>query len=192
MLEELRSNARLRLGVLVALALVIAALLLDAQAALRTGRMAAARQQAQLARFSATARDSVWLERARAAHTLRERLDAGLWSATDAGVAEASFVDWMNRQLADAKVGSPSVLSAIPAMGRVDMPGLPDRTRLLRLNVSFEFVPGVAEQVLDRLSASGRFLVVEGLSVRRQPVPRVELTISSVARLTAAAEEKKP
>jgi hypothetical protein len=191
-LDELKSNARLRIGLVIAFGLVVVTQLLDAQAALRAKRMQATRLQTQLSQLSVSAQDSAWLERAKAAHALRERLDAGLWRASDVGVAEASFVDWMNRQLGEAKAGGPSVLSAIPAGARVDLPTMPAGTRLLRLNVRFDFVPGAAEKMLDRLASSGRFLVVEGLSVRRQPVPKVELTVSSVAHLTNAAGERKP
>jgi len=69
-------------------------------------------------------------------------------------------------------------------------PTLPDGTALMRLSVSYEFAPGVVERVLDRLAQTNRYLVVESLTVRRRPLARVEMVVSSLARPSAAAEQK--
>lgn len=188
MLDELRSNTRLRGGLAIAAALLAVTLLLDAQVALRDKRAALARQKASLAEMAQQAERGVWLERADAAQAARKRLESGLPAAPDAGVAEADFVDWMNRQLKQAGVGQANVVSAIPAGVRSGLPAVPDGTVYLRLNVSFEFVPGIIERLLEQLYGTGRFIVVEGLSLRRRPTQRLELIVSTVARIEGAGE----
>jgi phage tail protein X len=197
MFDELRTNARLRLGIAAAVALVAVSLLLDARAALRAKAAAVAREQARVAGIAARSNDTVWMERAQAARALRDDLESRLWHAASAGAAEAAFVDWMNRQLLDAKATVTNVVSAVApgaaAPGAAPTgPVLPEGTMLLRLNVAFAFAPGTLERVLDRILAGDRYTVVESVVVKQRPVPRVELIVSSVARVSAPAGERKP
>lgn len=198
MFEELRSNARLRLGIAAAVALLAISLLLDAQAVLRAKATAVAHEQARVAAIGARSDDTVWIERAQAARSLRSDLESRLWQAASAGAAEAAFVDWMNRQLVDAKATVTNVVSAVApgaaAPGAAATgPVLPEGTLLLRLNVAFAFAPGTLERVLDTILGSDRYMVVESVTVRQRPVPRVELIVASVARVAApAAEDRKP
>jgi hypothetical protein len=196
MLDELRTNARLRAGIAAAVALVAASLLLDARAALNAKAATVAREQARVAAIAARANDTVWMERAQAARSLRDDLDARLWHAASTGAAEAAFVDWMNRCLIDAKATVTNVVSAVApgaaAPGTSPTgPALPEGTVLLRLNVAFAFAPGTLERVLDKIVGGDRYAVVESITVKQRPVPRVEMIVSSVARVSTPTGDRK-
>jgi hypothetical protein len=191
MFEQLRGNARLRAGIALAIVLVLVTLLLDAQAAIDDRRRAVAREQARLQSMSRDVDGPLWLQRAAAARQLREQVQAALWQAGSAGAAEAAFVDWINRELAQANITNANVVSAsVPAgpLGGAARPaaGLPEGHLLMRVNAGFAHSPGVLERVLERLLAGERMVTVESVSVRQRPVPRVELVIASVARIGAA------
>lgn len=195
MFDELRSNARLRAGLAVVAALVAIALLLDAQAALRARSVQVAGEQARLLAVEQGAAEQVWLERAEQAAQARAGIEARLWRAPSAGAAEAAFVDWVNRELAAAQATVTNVVSAtVPASGAAAGAAapLPDGLHLLRLNVAFAFAPGALERVLERLLAEDRLVVVESLSVRQRPVPRVQLVLTSVAQIGEARAGAKP
>jgi hypothetical protein len=196
MFDELKTNPRLRAGIAAAAALVIVSLLLDARAALRAKAATVAREQVRLETVAAHAHDAVWIERAEAARAARAELEARLWRASSAGAAEAAFVDWMNRELGEAKATVTSVVSAVapggPAPGSASGLVLPEGILLLRLNVAFSFAPGTLERVLDRILGGGRYVVVDSVTVRQRPLPRVELVVTSVARIDAPARGDKP
>ncbi|HXF45980.1 MAG TPA: hypothetical protein VNK91_07660 [Burkholderiaceae bacterium] len=196
MLDELRTNARLRWGIAAAVALVAVSVLLDARAALRAKAAAVAREQARVAAIAARANDTVWMERAHAARSLRADLESRLWHAASAGAAEAAFVDWMNRQLVDAKASVTNVVSAVApgtaAPGAAPTgPALPEGMLVLRLNVAFAFVPGTLERVLDKILGGDRYAVVESITVRQRPVPRVDMIVASVARVSTPTGDRK-
>lgn len=197
MFEELKGNARLRAGIAAALALVFVSLLLDAQGALRAKSATVARERARLETTAAQARDAVWMDRAQAARAARSELESRLWRASSTGEAEAAFVDWMNRELADAKATVTNVVSAVAPGGAAPGtsaggPLLPEGMLLLRLNVAFAFVPGALERVLDRILGSERYVVVESLTVKQRPLPRVEMVVTSVARIALPRQGDKP
>ena len=195
MFEELRANPRLRMGLALALALVLFVVLNDWRAATGERARAVGREQARLEATAERARDTAWTQRAQEARAARVQFEASLWQAGSVGAAEALFVDWMNREMGAAKVNNLNEIAAsLPggnAPGQVTSgPTLPDGTALMRLSVSYEFAPGVVERVLDRLAQTNRYLVVESLTVRRRPLARVEMVVSSLARPSAAAEQK--
>lgn len=199
MFEELRANPRLRMGLALALALVLVVVLNDWRVAIGERGRAVGREQARLEATAERARDTAWSQRAQEARAAREKFEASLWQAGSVGAAEAMFVDWMNREMGAAKVNNLNVIAAslpggnTPGQAAIG-PTLPAGTALMRLSVSFEFAPGVVERVLDRLAQTDRYLVVEGLTVRRRPLARVEMVVSSLARpiaeKSAAAEQK--
>jgi hypothetical protein len=191
MLDELKSNSRLRIGLAVAAGLVVITLLLDAQAALRAKGTEAAQAQARLLAFASRTKDTVWTDRAAEAARTRADLESRLWRAESPGAAEAAFVDWVNRELQAANATVTNVVSAtVPGSAASSSkpagPALPEGMHLLRLNVAFAFVPGTLERVLDRVLAQERFVVVESLSVKQRPVARVQLVIASVAQVGEA------
>lgn len=196
MFEQVRSNARLRAGIALAVVLVLVTLLLDVQAAIDDRRRIVSREQARLLSIKRDVDGQQWLERAAAARQLREQAEAALWQAGSAGAAEAAFVDWVNRELAQAKITDANVVSASVPVGPLagsaqPAAGLPEGHLLMRVNAGFAHSPGVLERVLGRLLAGDRLVTVESVSVRQRPVPRVELVIASVARIGPSAVSEK-
>ena len=192
--DELRDNARLRLG----LALLAAVLGLygliewqDRQA-LRAGQLQ--RMAAQVARLSNPQTMGVWPQRAREARAVLQGLEQRLWRNTSVGLAQAQFQDWLRDQLRLANAPNATVRIAEAegvAATRPDVAPDPSSASagaaaggdLLRVGAQVDFAladPQLLVALLAAMAANQRAVQVESLVVKNQ---RVEMRVAASFRI---------
>ena len=179
-LAELRTNARLRLGV----ALIFAVLWVYAVLLLRDAQDAAVREyrsaSIKLARLQAVTQQRDWGERLNAARTLQAEMEGRLWRGATLGLARASFQDSLNQQMRQAGVTRPSV-----SMGSTDeesrsegmQTGITDDLWKVKAKLVFDFNPVSFNKLFVQLANHPHHVVVESLHVTKEPVPRVEAVL---------------
>lgn len=208
LLAQFRENSRLR----VLLALVVFAVafvkVLDARDAVADRRLDAQRAETELARWSAIAQEGGWAERVEQARSRRQAADALLWTGTTPSQAQLAVQEWLAAQMKAARLGAARVTGSVQPKGTANQAGepvtgtsaLPSDVISLRLGVSFELTPDSVERFAGLLDSSGKVFVIDTMNARRQPLPRVELELVTLARIAprsaesirpAAAGEKK-
>jgi hypothetical protein len=201
LLAQLRENTRLR--VLLALVVFVVAFVkvLDARDAVAERRLDAQRAETELARWSAIAQEGGWAERVEQARSRRQAADALLWAGTTPSQAQLAVQEWLTAQMKTARLGAVRVTGSVQPKGMANQAGepvtgtsaLPADVIPLRLGVSFELTPDSVERFAGLLEASGKAFVIDTMNARRQPLPRVELELVTLARIAPrTAESSSP
>jgi hypothetical protein len=202
LIEELRTNRRLQLG-LVAIALVV---LVDRALAwsdsLDARRQALAQVQIEVATLKSQARNEAAMQTAmrdiRAAAALA---DARLWVVSSEAVGQARLRDWLIEQIKLAGAGNYTVNVASPkpvvaAVG-AELAAATDSSSsapapsggLLEYSaaLTFTLTPESLEKMLTALEAGDAMSKLESLSVRRND-RRVELAVRMLMRVKEEAQ----
>ena len=201
LLAQFRENTRLR--VLLALVVFVVAFVkvLDARDAVAERRLDAQRAETELARWSAIAQEGGWAERVEQARSRRQAADALLWTGTTPSQAQLAVQEWLAAQMKAARLGAVRVTGSVQPKGMANQAGepvtgtsaLPADVTSLRLGVSFELTPDSVERFAGLLEASGKVFVIDAMNARRQPLPRVELELVTLARIAPrTAESSRP
>ena len=133
LLSQLRTNARLRIGLvlIIAIAWLYGVLTLRdevqaQQQRFRSSHLAIARLQAQLA-------EPEWANRSTAARALAVQLENKLWQAPTPGLAQAAYQDWLTIAMVKAGVANPQITVSVveeaapgSSAGPADSSGAPD------------------------------------------------------------------
>lgn len=196
---DLQSNPRLRLW----LALIVGAIglyslllmremLQNAEQKERAASLAISRLRAQLGQAE-------WLERLPPAQVMRTQLEGRLWQAPTGGLAQAALQDWLTGALAQAKAtktlmavtvvdeitGDASTPAPAGAAGDGTAPTPPDLWKI-KATVGFDFNQTSLLDLLQRIETHDKHLVVNALSVRKEPVSRVEIELLGYFQKQAA------
>lgn len=179
---ELKTNRRAALGLLaITLLAGIYGLMLAGSAvdAMRGSYVAA---RLHLARISQAGHAASWPARARASTALREALERRLWPADSGGVARADLQDWIARAAAKAGLHKVRVTLSIARPK-----GLPTNIREVSATISAagSGIGTAAFRLLDLVESDPRLLVTDRLHVQEQPVPALDMTLVSYARIVA-------
>ena len=208
LLAQFRENARLRVLLAFVVFVVAFVKVLDMRDAVAERRLDAQRTETELARWSAIAQEGGWAERVEQAHSRRQAADALLWTGTTPSQAQLAVQEWLAVQMKAARLGAVRVTGSVQPKGTANQAAelvtgtsaLPADVIPLRLGVSFELTPDSVERFAGLLEASGKVFVIDAMNARRQPLPRVELELVTLARIAprtveptrpAAAGEKK-
>ena len=204
--NQLRSNARLRWGVM----LIVGIFWLYGVLVLRDSLQEQTEQQRvvvqSISRLRAQLAQTEWATRLLPAKVLAVQLEGKLWQAPTSGLAQAAFQDWLNATLLKAAVTSPQVSvtvvddaltgpntsSAIAAgtSGTADpnaVPLTPTDLWKIKAKISFELGATAASDFLARLESSDKQIVVGALNVRKEPSPRVEMELFAFFQKPATA-----
>jgi hypothetical protein len=176
--EELKANRRAGWGVfaIALLAGLYGVLLLgDAADATRASYLEAA---VRLHRIEAQSRETYWSARAASSNTLRRALEARLWAADSDGVARANMQDWVTN--AGRAAGLERLRLSIEL---TSPPGLPADLR--RVTATIAAVPNEVSllKFLGLIARDPHLLVVDRLHAQVQPVPMIEMALSTYAEL---------
>lgn len=191
--NELQDNPRLRMLV----ALVLAILWLYGLFILRDRSTQLAREHAALANQLNTlvleAGERTWLARADQVKKHQLALERGLWLNKTAGLAQAAWQDALILGLAKANAVRPSAVVTISSLATTSLNSDADPTSAkanryqpLRARVEFDFNSTVLHQWLGDLAKAEPFTIVENLSIRREPSPKVEAQLLSILLLSDA------
>jgi len=208
LLAQFRENARLRVLLAFVVFVVAFVKVLDMRDAVAERRLEAQRTETELARWSAIAQEGGWAERVEQARSRRLSADALLWTGTTPSQAQLAVQEWLAAQMKAARLGAVRVTGSVQPKGTANQSAepvtgtspLPADVTSLRLGVSFELTPDSVERFAGLLEASGKVFVIDAMNARRQPLPRVELELVTLARISprsveptrpAAAGEKK-
>jgi hypothetical protein len=193
-LNDLRHNLRLRLW----LALIVGAVGLYGILLLRDALHNAEQQQQavvrSVGRLQAQLTQTEWLERLPAAKILAVQLEGRLWQAPTAGLAQAALQDWLNASLIQSKATKPlitvTVLDEItaggdgnaapvnpPAATADGAPATPPDLWKIKAKVGFDFTPESLLAFLNRIENHDQQIIVDALSVRKEPIAHVEVQL---------------
>ena len=207
-LNDLRTNPRLRLW----LALVVGVLGLYGILLLREELQSAQQQQRSTAlaisRLQAELTQTEWPERLPPAKTLAVQMEARLWQANTAGLAQAALQDWLNATLAQAKAIKPQVSVTVvdelvdtaggpvaavvtsPVAAAADgLPTTPPDLWKIKAKVGFGFSAPTLLDFLSRIENHDQQLIVSALTVRKEPIPQVELELTAYFQKQAGADK---
>jgi hypothetical protein len=206
-LAQIRANPRLRLGLWLILLIlwVYGILLLDERR--DADREEYARLDLKVRRAALDSEAQGWIPQAERLRVLRTNLESQVWQAPSPSLARATYQDWLNRMFSDGGATRlqlavtlvedrpPESADAATARSEGATPAnrRPRDLWQVRGKASFDFTPQSLLKVLTLLSENDRRNVIEALVVRRDPVPRVELTVSaSFQKNDAAAPAASP
>jgi hypothetical protein len=189
-IADLQTNPRLRLW----LALIAASIGLYGLLTLRDSLQSAAQTNSQTARavgrLQAQLKQTEWPQRLLPAQALAMQLESRLWQAPTAGLAQAGLQDWLNAALTQAKVTRPQVTVTVideitsandgtapppPVTGTASTTP-PDLWRV-KAKVGFDFNQITLFDFLNRLQTHDKLLVIDILSIHKEPLAHVELDV---------------
>lgn len=198
---DLQSTPRLRLW----LALIVAAIGLYSLLVLReTLQNAEQKERAAsltISRLHAQLGQAEWLERLPPAQVMHAQMEGRLWQAPTGGLAQAALQDWLTAALAQAKAtktmltvtmideltadASAPAPAPAGAAGDGTAPTPPDLWKI-KATVGFDFNQTSLLDLLQRIEAHDKHLVVNALSVRKEPLARVEIELLGYFQKQAA------
>lgn len=160
--QELRQNTRLRIGVeLIFCILAVYSLLLlsDYQAKIEGNYSEIAKQFLQLQKVTA---QTEWKERAEKAHSLRVELEDSLWISNSKGLAEADFQAWLLIQAKLAKIEETSL--------KTESTTEVDNGKLWRVvgRIEGKFSLNSLNQLLLAISQHPHIIVIEKLDIQNR------------------------
>ena len=180
LLNELRANTRLRLGIWLILIILLSYTLLLLDDHKQELIQQYANAQAQLNKLETIAEQKQWQQRQAEADNLRLELDAKLWQASSQGLARADFQAWLSITLrhtelskARLKVENIEVLSGTPKLWKVSA----------RIDGAFKADPLM--QLLRDISKNPKIIVVDHLDIPANGSKRFSLQISAYFQANA-------
>lgn len=183
MRTEWRSNARLRLGLLVVAAVLWLWLVLLLQDQARAWQADAEATRAEIERLRPLQSATQWPQRAEEARKHLEAARAMMWTAASQGLAEADLQDSL-RSWAE-KAGLPVRELTVSASSESGVPGV----TVLRARLVVDMNRIGLMGLLSELGRSPRLMLVDTLRLRPQQQPaRAELELKVLFR----PEERKP
>jgi len=199
LLAQFRENGRLR--VLLALVVFVVAFVkvLDLRDAVVEKRTEAQRAESEFRRWEAVAQESGWTERVAEMKQRRQAAEGWLWTGTTGQQAQLAVQEWLAGQMKGAKFNAVRVTGSVQPKGVANRAGeqvtgtqpLPPDIVPLRMGVAFELTPDSVERFAGLLDGSGKAFVIDSMTVRRQPMPRVEAELVTLARLVPRAGDKE-
>lgn len=181
-LSELKSNARLRIGVALVFAVLWLFLILTMRDALDTSVREYRRASFKLGKLQSVMQQDDWTERLHAATTLQAAMESTLWRGDTLGLARASFQDWLNEQVRLAAVSRPVISIGSgneEASGdQAHAAGINDLWKV-KANVVFDFNPEALYKLLGQMAKNTHHVAIESLRITKEPNPRVEMVASA-------------
>lgn len=188
-----RKQSRALAGVAALFCMVWIYALLEMDERLTTLRGQEDRLRQQVARFGAVSQETQW---GASRDELQRRMTAfraRAWREESEGRIQAHFQDWLREQLAAGGLKARELVVSLPQAGAAqasaaepagrdkEAEAMPAEMRIVRARVTLDFTSDSFNALLARLSASGRWLWVERLTVRnRPPVRTVEIELGAL------------
>lgn len=177
---EWSSNARLRIGAWVVLAILVlytCLVLVDWRRSLADDYEQAS---VRLYKTAALAGQDHWLQRAQDARDLRRALEAQVPSAATLGLAQAESQSWVQQLLRaygrdmTSQANAPVPVDAASGLWKVPV------------TIRGALTAGQFVEMLRRIEGNDRLMVIERLSIDNQRRPTIDMTITAFYRVRAA------
>lgn len=196
MRAEVRTNARLRIGLILIGVVILVDGGLRWTDAIARQEQTLVRLQSDVAALKKGVRNESELKESYdRVKLMQEQLDTRLWTVSSEAVGQARLKDWLTevvkRSIADQyavvlsasrELGKPEALN--PGAQAADAKSNGDGLREFRANVSFRLTPKALEGVLSEIEGGEPFSAIESLIVKGQE-RRVEMTIRVLMRVKA-------
>ena len=184
--DELRSNVRLRIGLVAVVALLWLLGLLELLDMLDAARKDRSRLHDEVAELRLVGGEQRWpILRDQAEQRLADYRSLA-WREESEGRMQAMLQDWLREQLATVGV-QPRELSVTVLPARSVAPAerskkseLPADMRIARARLSFDFKPDTLHQFLARLPASQRWIWISRMSVENDSRRLVEIELEAL------------
>jgi len=186
LLDHLASQPRLRWGLWLILGIIWLNLDLSLRDQVKARTATFQQTERNLARTQNQATQSEWLERAETARLAKVALEETLWKAGTQGLAQAEFQDWLNRQFTSAGIPRPNIHVSLFNPEQESTASMPGDLWRVGAKLQFDFDPKSLTDVLRRIASNKQRIVVESITVRQQPTPRVEAQLSAYFLATSA------
>ena len=188
LLDELRANLRLRVGLAFILGVFCLYGLLEWRDYLAERRVQYRQLAGQVARIGLQQSQAEWIDRSIQANEALRAAETRLWRQASFGLAQAEMQDWLYTQLrhADAKRANVNLSDPTAQLGLTPNAAEQDSIGLTKLHAKVDFF-GDAPVLLALLSAivdADRQVVVNALSIKSQ---RVEIDIGAWYMAPAAS-----
>jgi hypothetical protein len=193
--RELEQNRRLRLGLMVAVALVWCFALLELDEQVTASRKSMRQLQGQIARIKATAKEDHWHEYREMTTRTLAQFRSRAWREESEGRIQAHLQDWLREKLAHGGLEAKELVVSIPQASGPAREGapepvvsdepppeneLPTEMRVVHARMVFDFQEGPFNDLITTLSSSDHWLWVERLTVRNWGTPTVELELGAL------------
>lgn len=186
LIKQFRENRRLRIGVWLILGILWLYGVLELQDYAVERQKAAEAAARRLARAEAQAREREWPERAEKTRRARVQYEAKLWSGDSPGVALATVQDWLVNSMASQGLARPQITVTLADdggdAGKAGQKQESDDIGTIRAKIAFDFAPQNYYRLLSLLEKNERRVIVDSCFVRREPMPRVEMTLNAYFR----------
>ena len=174
LLQELKKNTRLRIGLWLILAIVAfySLLLLNDYKLDLQGQYQA--KVAHLARLQDVTSQAEWIERAELAKSAKIILEEKLWIAASKGLAQADFQAWLGGQVNAAKIKEPQIQVE-------EAKDAPQQTNIWLVNAKLDgiFEPEAIDRLFLNFAQHQKWIVVDSFEVRQSNrKPRFTLLMS--------------
>jgi hypothetical protein len=197
LIAQLRENARLRVLLAAVVFIVVFVKVLDLRDTVAAKRVDTKRSETEFKRWSAIAGEHGWGDRVADVRARRQAAEALLWTGSTSMQTQLAVQEWLLGHMKAARLGAARVSGSVQPKGTSNQAaepvtgtrGLSPDLTPLRFAVSFELTPDSVERFAGVLDASGKAFVIDALNVRRQPLPRVEVELVTLARLVPAIKD---
>lgn len=181
LIQELRGNQRLRIGLALIAALLALYGLLEWRDLAEAQKGSYKQLASQALRLSREKEQAQWPDRALQARQAQEVADAQLWRQTSLPLAQAQLQDWLYAALrqADAKNYAVKLADASAKLGvavAADEESQSQNLTAMRARLSFGADAPVLLALLSTFAEAEHPVVVEALSLKAQ---RVEMTVAA-------------
>lgn len=161
LLQELKKNTRLRIGLWLIIAIVAfysLLLLNDYQLQLHNQYQ---NKVTHLARLQDVTSQAEWIERVKLAESAKVSLEQKLWVAASKGLAQADFQAWIGGQISAAKIQEPRLQVE-------EAKDVPQQTHIWLVNAKLEgiFEPEALERLFLNFAEHPQWVVVDSFEVR--------------------------
>lgn len=173
LMEELRDNPRLRVGLVLVVAILVGYGLLEWRDRQEVAVGEYKRLLGQVARMGQPQQPAKWARRASEAEEALQQARGQLWRNASTGLAQAQVQDWLNGLLRKVDAKSASVRVAEPELSpdaaalAARLPSDLQTLRPLRARVEFNSEPTVLLTLLAALNDAPQRVVVDSLNVKQ-------------------------
>ncbi|GAA5180658.1 hypothetical protein GCM10025771_25700 [Niveibacterium umoris] len=172
-LAELRTNARLRIGLWLILAIGVGYALAGWDDRLQARAAALGEMRAEIDRLAPLTGQSIWLDRLKALEARQQTLKGHLWAASSDGLEEATIQDWVQQQarssglnVKDMRVSRQFSEDASKAKSAAEAGYLPVKVRL-----AADFSQASVLAFLTAIESSEKAVLIDHLTIKTDSAP---------------------
>lgn len=181
LLDELRKNTRLRLGIWLIVAILIIYTITLANDEQKRWQQEYHTAATRLTQLQQLLQQTQWNQHANQAKSLIEQLEAKLWQAETQGLAQASFQKWLNDKIQAAKIENTN-LQIEPAL----LLTTPENIWRVTARLQGNFVAKQLDSLLLSIATNPQMIILENVEIRGKAYqPKFSLIIHAYFQLPA-------